>query len=291
MPHPQLPDGTTLLAGCKINLGLRLTGVRDDGYHLLDSLFWPLDTPHDTLHIRPIAGAGIAVRCTTPGIDCANNTLTRAFAAYTARNPLPFSLDVELVKGIPHGAGLGGGSSDAAALLRYLNAHAPAPLPDAELAAVALQVGADVPFFLHNTPCRVRGIGEHVQPVYLPQFAGTPLVLACPAARISTPWAYAAWDARQKRKNLSQCLTSTPGGDNDFYSDAARWVNDLEEPVFAAWPELAAIKAELVRLGAFVALMSGSGAAVFGLFAKAPMADVGAGALRRRGVTVFTGSL
>ena len=155
---------SVVVAGCKVNLGLRITGLRDNGYHELDSLFWPLPRPCDRLHINETGTSGIVVHCAAPGIDLERNTLTRAYAALAERVPNLPGLEVKLIKGIPTGAGLGGGSSDAAALLHWLNKRLPAPLNDEELAAIALKVGADTPFFLKNTPCRVRGIGEIKEP-------------------------------------------------------------------------------------------------------------------------------
>ena len=138
---------SVVVAGCKVNLGLRITGVRENGYHELDSLFWPLPRPCDRLHIRETGAAGLTVLCDTPGIDLENNTLTKAYAALAKRVPDLPGLEVRLNKGIPAGAGLGGGSSDAAALLRWLNSRVSSPLDDQALAEVALTVGADTPFF------------------------------------------------------------------------------------------------------------------------------------------------
>ena len=106
--------------GCKINLGLEITGVLPNGYHTLDSVFYPLARPFDVLEVERREGAGIRVSCDTPGIDLEHNTLTKAYAAFAALLPEQAAcpgVDVTLRKGIPHGAGLGGGSSDAAALL------------------------------------------------------------------------------------------------------------------------------------------------------------------------------
>ena len=157
-PHGNAP--LRLTAGCKVNLGLRITRVRPDGYHELDSLFLPLDEPADQLELTvlPDAAPGITVSCDAAILDPADNTLTKAYGAYCRASALPPpALRIRLHKGIPSGAGLGGGSSDAAALLRWLNAGSPAPLAPEALARVALRVGADVPFFLRGGPCRVRG--------------------------------------------------------------------------------------------------------------------------------------
>ena len=117
--------------GCKINLGLEITGVLPNGYHTLDSVFYPLARPFDVLEVERREAAGIRVFCDTPGIDLEHNTLTKAHAAFAALLPEQVAcpgVDVTLRKGIPHGAGLGGGSSDAAALLLWLNSCLETPL-------------------------------------------------------------------------------------------------------------------------------------------------------------------
>lgn len=281
-----------LTAGCKVNLGLRVTGVRADGYHELDSLFYPLPTPCDHLEIRLSSRQGIVVRCDAQGIDPARNTLTKAYAAFArileqrsgqpgemAAARLP-GLEVMVRKGIPMGAGLGGGSSDAAALLLWLNARLEQPLQAAALNQLAVSVGADTPFFLQKAPCRVQGIGEKLSPATR-NFSGLHLVLVCPGIHVGTPWAFARYDelcggpyaenlpvhSREDRQNdLTKRGTRANG---TFLSEAQfHWDcrNDLEAAVFPRYPQLAAIKAELLRLGACAACMSGSGSSVLGLF-------------------------
>ena len=266
---------SVVVAGCKVNLGLRITGIRDNGYHELDSLFWPLPRPCDRLHISETGTSGIVVRCDTPGIDLEHNTLTKAYAALAGRVPDLPGIEVRLVKGIPTGAGLGGGSSDAAALLQWLNKRLPAPLSDEELAAVALAVGADTPFFLKNTPCRVRGIGEIIEPCGPDALAGMHLVLVCPDIHASTPQAYADYDAAVQASNTipgQNYLTKTESKANGTFLSGVRTAldlhNDLEAVVFSRHPQLAEIKANLLRLGAGAVAMSGSGSSIVALFAR-----------------------
>ena len=266
---------SVVVAGCKVNLGLRITGIRDNGYHELDSLFWPLPRPCDRLHISETGTNGIAVRCDAPGIDLEHNTLTRAYAALAGRVPDLPGIEVRLVKGIPTGAGLGGGSSDAAALLQWLNKKLSDPLSEQELAAVALAVGADTPFFLKNTPCRVRGIGEIIEPCGPDALAGMHLVLVCPDIHASTPQAYADYDAAVQASNTipgQNCLTKPESKANGTFLSGVRidldMHNDLEAVVFARHPQLAEIKANLLRLGAGAVAMSGSGSSIVALFAR-----------------------
>lgn len=290
---PAAGDGPTsvrLTAGCKVNLGLRITRIRPDGYHELDSLFLPLHEPADLLELTATADAppGIAVTCDAGILDPADNTLTRAYAAFCQAVSLPPpALHVRLHKGIPSGAGLGGGSSDAAALLRWLNTVSPAPLAPDDLARAALRVGADVPFFLQERPCRVRGIGEKLEPatVELPE---TSLLLVCPEERISTPWAYRAYDAlaaakagRPPHEDLTNAAMQAKGTALSTMPDtstaatacfrrchALAMRNDLEEAVAREYPVITAVRQALTRYGAWAVVMSGSGSAVVGLIAS-----------------------
>lgn len=292
-----------ITAGCKVNLGLHVTGVRDDGYHELDSLFYPLPSPCDHLGVSLSHKPGLTLRCNAPGIDLACNTLTRAYAAFAEAAGSAPGIELELKKGIPLGAGLGGGSSDAAALLLWLNSRLPKPLDQAGLIEIALRVGADTPFFLQRSPCRVRGIGEKLTPL-AHDFSGRRLVLVCPDISINTSWAFARYDelctarkttAGQKSLTKGRCKANGTSLSGTGFSEAADvwsiWdiCNDLEAAVFPQYPQLAAIKADLLRLGADAACMSGSGSSIVGLFgrAEAAHADKAAEALRKGKRRVF----
>jgi 4-diphosphocytidyl-2-C-methyl-D-erythritol kinase len=268
--------------GCKINFGLRIVGVRPDGYHELDSILYPLPYPRDDLTIRRMSGGGIKVVCTDPGIDAENNTLTKAYAAFAEIAGEAPGLEVFLRKRIPVGAGLGGGSGNAAVLLRWLSGESACPLDPGALAGLALTVGTDTPFFLRNAPCRVQGIGERITPVAL-DLSGCLLVLVCPDIQVSTRRAYADYDALPpSSKPLSgrDGLTKSVSRDkkSPFFGAAQRTnpggnlenglTNALEAAVFPGQPLLASIKSELLRLGAGAACMSGSGSGMFGLFSR-----------------------
>ena len=282
-----------------MNLGLRVLGRRPDGYHELDSVFWPLAAPCDELRIRPRPEPGITVRCDVPGIDPTRNTLTRAHAAFAALAGHAPGLDITLVKRIPSGAGLGGGSSDAAALLLWLNSIAAVPLPHAELTRAAVAVGADVPFFLDPRPSRVTGIGETVVPLtgeMPPLF----LVLVCPGIHVSTGEAFATLDELRARgpsagaSPSQNSLTKQARADNGnrlFGAALPDLHNDLEAAVFPRHPQLAELKVELGRLGALAAGMTGSGSSVFGLFAARAVASAAAARLRGRYPRVYCKAL
>ena len=271
-----------LVAGCKVNLGLRVTGRRPDGYHELDSLFWPLPEPCDILELYPRQQGGLEVVCQTEGIDPAHNTLTKAWAVFAeatgqVSGQAP-GLMVHLHKGIPHGAGLGGGSSDAAALLRWLNAQLPVPLSGEELTRLAVRVGADTPFFLQDKPCIVQGTGEVLTPVS-PQLSGHWLTLVCPDIHISTPWAFKELDRlapHYTQPPPENSLTKPACRANGISLSGAgvveRMHNDLEQAVFPRHPRLAEIKGQLLHHGAIAAVMSGSGSSMLGLFSNAATA-------------------
>uniref|UniRef100_B8DKL4 4-diphosphocytidyl-2-C-methyl-D-erythritol kinase n=1 Tax=Nitratidesulfovibrio vulgaris (strain DSM 19637 / Miyazaki F) TaxID=883 RepID=B8DKL4_NITV9 len=321
------PGVVTLHAGCKVNLYLRITGVRPDGYHELDTLFLPLPEPCDLLHVSPRAEAGIVFTCTEPDVDPARNTVVTAYERFAAATGFRPGLAVHLEKHIPHGAGLGGGSADAAVLLRHLAAlcaqQAPgaAPTPEA-LRAMAAGVGADVPFFLMDGPARASGIGVVLTPLAPGELAdlglaGMHLVLACPPVRVSTPWAYRAWDAAnvttpddnaqtstrtsaqnsarmmtgQSAKSLRPCLTSESLEDRNPLSRGPWLTNSFEPVVFQTHATLRRTKEFLLRRGGCAALMSGSGASLFALFRKHGTARDVAEALRNDNIAAFLHAL
>lgn len=268
----------TVYACGKINLFLFITGILPSGYHELKTLFLPLTEPRDELVFRPAAGeGGLRVCCDVEGIDPERNTLTRAYDLYAQASGFAPAVDVKLIKGIPHGAGLGGGSSDAACVLRWLQRHAPQPLPEKELYSLAARVGADVPFFLLNRPCLAEGIGERLSPVES-GVEGFSCLLLCPPVRVNTAWAYAAWD----KERASFSLTEKTKADKNNRSSCQSFygMNDFEPVIFAAHPSLAALKARLLKEGADIAGMSGSGSTLFGLFRDSGRAAQAAAVLR-----------
>ncbi len=298
----------TVSSGCKVNLYLRITGKRPDGYHELDSLFWPLKDPSDTLTftLSPASSSHeekkkdalpLHFSCSDQTIHPAKNTVTTAYRLFSQKTGFSPALHIHLEKQVPSGAGLGGGSANAAAVLRYLNTRAPVPLSEKELAHLALNTGADVPFFLHDCPCRVRGIGEDILPLATNLLQGWTLLLLCPDIHVATSWAYAAWDAaspssspplspwefsdtereaehNSEEKEASAHLTSSASVDKRTNLHRVCCYNDFEESVFAAFPKLRTYKEELLRLGAQAAVMSGSGSSLVALFRDARQAAV-----------------
>jgi 4-diphosphocytidyl-2-C-methyl-D-erythritol kinase len=271
-----------LLAPAKINLILSITGRRADGYHELATLMVCIDL-FDRITLR-FAGTGIRLTCNTPDVPQGETNLAfRAARLYhTAyqrwRSTSPFDgLAIRLDKTIPIGAGLGGGSSNAAAILKALNNRMPDPLPPDELAALALQLGADVPFFLKGRPALATGIGEHLTP--WPGLAPYALLVVFPGKGLATGEIYGALNLRLTKceKKLKELLLK-----RDFFDVAAHLCNDLEAAALRRCPDIALIKRELVKAGALGALMSGSGSSVFGLFRSADEARKARRRLKRR---------
>lgn len=292
-------DTVTLATGCKVNLHLRITARRDDGYHTLESLFVPLPAPGDrlTLAFGP-QGGPFSLSAADPALQGDSNTVARAWRAFAAATGFAPTLAVRLDKGVPLGAGLGGGSADAAAVLLALNERAGArALDGAALARLGAEVGADVPFFLGRGPAWAEGIGDELTPVDL-ALDGFSLVLLCPDVHVDTAWAYAAWDdAHAARPDGA----ARPAGISAHYSSLT-WAgerfkscpcslpplyNSFEEVVFPAHPILRKYKEELLRSGACGAVMSGSGASLLGLFRDAPRAERCARGLQKAAVSAF----
>jgi 4-diphosphocytidyl-2-C-methyl-D-erythritol kinase len=252
----------------KVNLCLRVVGRRDDGYHLLDSLFVPIDLCDDiavtVAGVAADAAMSISARCDRDDVPSGgDNLVARAAAAVLAERRLGGTLHFEIAKRIPPGAGLGGGSGNAATVLRGLNEALALGVEGTRLAELALHLGADVPFFLRGRPARVRGIGERIEPVE----PGGPLddlalVVAIPPVAVATAWAFRAYAAAG--------AVPAPGHEAERLAAGARptedlLVNDLERVVLPAFPAVAELKAVLLRAGATAAVMSGSGSAVVGL--------------------------
>jgi len=286
-----------LAAPAKINLALFITATRCDGYHELESLFVPVPGLADTLEISP-ADVGTGCLVEPPLADCPpeRNLVCRAWRAYAEATGFAPNIRVRLTKRIPTGAGLGGGSSDAATMLRWLQANSGGQaLAPSALNSLAAGIGADVPFFLQDGPALARGIGDRLTPIAL-DLSGLTLVLALPHVSVPTPWAYAAWDKQEQERNHARphvdCLT-TPESANKrrvSLSPVQAW-NDFESVVFPAYSELRLIKELLLRLGAVGAVMSGSGAGIVSLFRDVRQAENAAQALRLDDVPVHVETL
>jgi 4-diphosphocytidyl-2-C-methyl-D-erythritol kinase len=272
----------------KINLTLRVLGRRPDGYHDLRTVFQTLAL-HDTLTLTPRRGPFV-LTCATPSVplDDSNLVAKAAAALWRAigRTGAPHGVAIALTKRIPLQAGLGGGSSNAAATLRALAQIWRARLADAELAAIAAGLGADVPFFLRGGTA--LGIDRGDRLYRLPAFPRSSVVLVLPDFGVSTAEAY-RWFADTRRASGAG---AGAGGESSAGNGAlpAWWpypaeetTNDLEPPVVARYPDIGAIKRQLLGAGAAYAAMSGSGSAVFGLFSSQAAAERAARRCAREG--------
>jgi len=259
----------------KVNLTLRVTGRRPDGYHEVSTVMVPVQL-HDVLTFRP-CGEGLSVVCPDlPGLLPKDNLVTKAAQVVLDVSGCRLDLQIEVHKGIPEGGGMGGGSSDAAAALLAVNSMLPeeSRLRPGRLLKVAASIGADVPFFLgcNSVPpawvaAWCTGTGGDVHP--LPEPKEFHLVLAIPSFQVNTAQAYRDWDEMNPgpwpqggwgEPDVVNALSS-----GNAAALAKLLVNDLEAPVSRRHPEISAIKRALTGSGALGALMTGSGSAVFGV--------------------------
>lgn len=255
-----------LYPSAKINLGLLIKGKRPDGYHLLETLFLPIPELTDTLELTAKGNAGecaLTIKGAILDGDPESNLVVKAYRALEREvGELP-GVSILLTKRIPAGAGLGGGSSDAAFTLTGLNDLFKLGLSLDQLAKIATPLGADVPFFLYNRPMLATGTGTELRPFEM-DFPYR-IELSTPPIHSSTIAAYKALDYTMFDPNRS--LTDILKQDINTWKDSLP--NDLEVPVFQLHPEVSRYKEELYEKGAIYAAMSGSGAACFGIFDQA----------------------
>ncbi len=259
-----------LYPNCKINLGLRVIRKRPDGYHDLETVFVPIYGLHDELEVvindemsaaTPL-NDGLIFRQEGIAVDCPaeDNLIVKCYHLFKAKYPQIGAVVVRFKKNIPFGAGLGGGSSDAAHMAIALNELFELGLTKEELAAEVKPLGADCPFFIYNTPCYAEGIGDQLTPIDL-DLNGIRIVLIKPNEGVSTREAYSGIKPYPIPSLKERAL-----GDLGSLGDLDIFINDFEATVFPLHPQIAAIKKRLLDAGAFYASMSGSGSTVFGLF-------------------------
>ncbi len=281
----------SLNTGCKVNLYLKILGKRQDGYHIIDSLFYPLSRPSDSLNIIEVKGTGLTLKCCPAALEHKGNILHKAYELYALASGFRPGLRVFLHKNVPAGAGLGGGSANAAAILLALNEMSGADRLDHEnLLSVAARVGADVPFFLVNKPARVRGIGDILSTcsVSLKDFV---MLLICPKVHVDTAWAYSQWDLYNENYNPppSHSLTTPFTTDNDSPLEVRLVLsNSFEEVIFRSYPEIMRIKTSMLKNGAAACVMSGSGSSLIALFRDKAKAAQSCSLLQRQSVPFFT---
>ena len=258
-----------LYPNCKINIGLRVVRKREDGYHDLETIFYPVYGFHDELEVV-VKGKngkekgedaffiqeGLAVDC-----KAEDNLIIKCYQRMREKYPQIGDVQIRFKKNIPFGAGLGGGSSDAAHMAIALNELFTLGLSKEQLAEEVRPLGADCPFFIYNTPCYAEGIGDKLTPISL-DMSGLRLVMIKPNCGVSTKEAYGGI----KPKGSSELFKVVQNG-SELFKVAT---NDFEETVCKIHPEIAEIKQRLLNAGAVYAAMSGSGSTVFGLFTPHP---------------------
>jgi 4-diphosphocytidyl-2-C-methyl-D-erythritol kinase len=273
-PSPKLTiinhQSSIHFAPAKLNLRLKITGRRPDGYHNLISIMAPVSI-YDRIELQITSGSLITILC--EGFRAPSdkeNLACQAAQAFFTHTGIEHGLSIKLTKNIPVAAGLGGGSSDAACVLKALNQIWSCPISAGELAELALALGADVPFFLTGKPCIARGIGEILDPIE--EWPQLWYIIVTPPIRVSTAWVYG---------NLNWA-PSASAGELELTNDEYQFIianlkkkalviarileNDLERVTASHFPAIEAIKETLVNSGANGALMSGSGPSVFGIF-------------------------
>jgi len=252
----------TIKAPAKLNLRLKVTGVRPDGYHELISVMVPVSL-FDVLELTTAPPGVLELTCDGYAVPTdEGNLVSKAVRAFSERTGVNPGLRIRLVKNIPVAAGLGGGSSDAAAALLCLNESAGRPLSGQDLHRIAAGLGADVPFFLHARPSLARGIGDVLEP--LPDWPGHHYVIVTPRLQVSTAWVYGR--LRLKELTRDEYHYTMQGLSSDSLVVAHILDNDLETVTSASFPIIETIKRALLDAGAAGALMTGSGPSVFGLF-------------------------
>ncbi|PRD47150.1 4-(cytidine 5'-diphospho)-2-C-methyl-D-erythritol kinase [Sphingobacterium haloxyli] len=248
-------------ANAKINIGLNIVGKRADGYHLVESVFYPFPL-YDIIEITAV-GADLNTTLEITGLHLPvedNNLCLRAYHLLSERFSIP-PVHIHLHKQIPYGAGLGGGSSDGAFVLKMLNEKFKIGLSTLQLENEAAKLGADCPFFIQNRPSYAEGIGTDLFPIPI-DLSDKFLVLVKPPVNIATAAAYQQVTPSPAKEDLREVL-HLPVQDWKFYVK-----NDFEEGVFDKYPLIREIKLALYEQGAMYASMSGSGSAVYGVFPK-----------------------
>ncbi len=249
------------LPNCKINIGLNVVSKRPDGYHNLETVFYPVPL-RDNLEVKPLNDTDAPYRLTVGGAkvegQAADNLVVKVYLALKEEFGLP-PVDIFLYKNVPMGAGLGGGSSDAASMMLLLNEMFALGLSPEEMERRIAPFGADCAFFVRNRPAYATGIGDELSPIPL-SLRGKFILLVKPDVFVSTKEAYARVTPRPADYPLREAIMQP------IETWRGTVVNDFEASVFPNHPELAAIKQTLYDMGALYAAMSGSGSTLFGIF-------------------------
>ena len=255
----------------KINLGLNITRKREDGYHDIETVFYPLPI-HDALEVITDHNTGENVLFSSTGLpvqgSSESNLCVQAYMLLKKDFPKLASVKMHLHKTIPMGAGLGGGSADGAFTLQMLNKKFDLKLSKEQLIGYALKLGSDCPFFIINKPCFATGRGEKLEEINA-NLSAYKIVIVNPAIHISTKTAFEHVIPTIPRFSIKDIAIQP------VQSWKGRLVNDFEEPLFNLYPELQTLKDQLYNTGALYAAMSGSGSTFYGIFEKNAVIQTG----------------
>jgi 4-diphosphocytidyl-2-C-methyl-D-erythritol kinase len=292
-------------APAKTNLFLRVVRKRGDGYHEIETIFLPLESPSDTVTLTDSNAGKLSVTCSIPALSGPENICHKAASAFAKSAKIRPAWKIHIKKNIPVTAGLGGGSSDAAAVLKLLRAKYPKIISEAEITALAVKVGADVPFFLNPVPSLATGIGEKLKPLDVK--CEIPLVMVFPKFPVSAKWAYEnrikdnarqqsdvataaeskLWarhsaDASLSKSNVKAEEVISAMRENDLKKISSLLRNDLAPALWKKFPILCILRDALIGKGALAVEVSGSGSSLFAIAKSAKSAGRIAAAMNKR---------
>ena len=253
-----------LFPNCKINLGLHILRKREDGFHDLETIFYPIPL-QDALEIVHHPSPATDIEFSGSGLKVegalSDNICVKAYFLLKKDFPQLPPVKMHLHKTIPMGAGLGGGSADGAFTLLLINQKFNLGISKEQLIRYALQLGSDCPFFINNTPCFATGRGETMENISL-DLTAYKFVLVNPGIHVNTGWGFSQLKPTAERPSLREIINQPIESWKDSLT------NDFEEPVGRHHPEIAAIRQVLYQQGAVFASMTGSGSTVYGIFRK-----------------------
>jgi 4-diphosphocytidyl-2-C-methyl-D-erythritol kinase len=251
---------------CKINLGLNIISKRADGYHDLETLFYPIAIK-DVLEIIEADKTEITISGNEIDISNKENICIKAYQLLKKKFPGLPPVKIHLHKAIPSGAGLGGGSADGSFMLKLLNEKFKLSISTQQLIEYSLELGSDCPFFILNKPCLATGRGEILEEINI-DLSAYKIVIVNPCIHINTAWAFTQLSPASPTKPIKEIIKQP------IETWKAELKNDFETPVFNKYPEIKLIKETLYKKGSVYAAMTGSGSTVFGLFGKKATPDL-----------------
>jgi len=265
-------------ASAKINVFLCVIRKRTDGYNEIETVFLPVENPCDIVELRESRDGKLSVTCSVPELSGCKNLCHKGANAFAKSAKIRPSWKIRIRKNIPVAAGLGGGSSDAAAVLKLLQKKYPEIISETEIIKLASKIGADVPFFLNPVPSIATGIGEKLKPLDVK--CKIPVVLVFPKFPVSAKWAYENRIKSGSRINSRDMVSAIKENDLEKISLLLR--NDLAPALWKKFPILTILKKALSKAGALGVEVSGSGSSLFAIAESAKSAELIAKAMNKR---------